>query len=82
MTPDSVSCFIVAAPVSPTQPWGLSLFSCVVADEVQGERGAQCIKARCADYLDRAEQLKEYLSKKGKSPPAKPIKESQSDDKG
>uniref|UniRef100_A0A3Q3VYQ0 vesicle-fusing ATPase n=1 Tax=Mola mola TaxID=94237 RepID=A0A3Q3VYQ0_MOLML len=35
--------------------------------EVQGERGAQCIKARCADYLDRAEQLKEYLNKKGKN---------------
>lgn len=55
--------------------------SCV-ADETQSDRGAQCIRARCADYLDRAEQLKEYLRKKEKGPPAKPIKESQSDDKG
>lgn len=53
-----------------------------VADETQSERSAECIKARCADYLDRAEQLKEYLKKKENNPPAKPIKESQSDDKG
>lgn len=53
-----------------------------VADEAQGDRAAQSIRAKCADYLDRAEQLKEYLRKKEKTPPAKPVKESQSDDKG
>ncbi|XP_070687845.1 vacuolar protein sorting-associated protein 4B-like [Pempheris klunzingeri] len=54
----------------------------VVKYESKGARAAECIKAKCADYLDRAEQLKEYLRKKEMSPPAKPVKESQSDDKG
>lgn len=53
----------------------------VVKYETQGDRAAQSIKAKCADYLDRAEQLKDYLKKKEK-PPAKPVKESGSDDKG
>ena len=51
-----------------------------VADETRGERAAQSIRDKCVEYLDRAEQLKEYLSKKDKSPPAKPVKES--DNKG
>ncbi|XP_076582483.1 vacuolar protein sorting-associated protein 4B-like [Chaetodon auriga] len=50
--------------------------------EVQGDRSVQSIRAKCVDYLDRAERLKEYLRKKEKSPPAKPVKESQSDDTG
>ncbi|XP_070816435.1 vacuolar protein sorting-associated protein 4B-like [Chaetodon trifascialis] len=54
----------------------------VIKYEAQGDRAAQSIRAKCADYLDRAEQLKEYLKKKEKCPPAKPVKESQSDDKG
>ncbi|XP_041790885.1 vacuolar protein sorting-associated protein 4B-like [Chelmon rostratus] len=54
----------------------------VIKYEVQGDRSAQSIRAKCADYLDRAEELKEYLRKKEKGPPAKPVKESQSDDKG
>ncbi|TKS75053.1 Vacuolar protein sorting-associated protein 4B [Collichthys lucidus] len=54
----------------------------VVKYETQGERAAQSIRAKCMDYLDRAEQLKQYLKKKENSPPAKPVKESQSDDKG
>ncbi|XP_044216525.1 vacuolar protein sorting-associated protein 4B-like [Thunnus albacares] len=54
----------------------------VVKYETQGDRAKQSIRAKCADYLDRAEQLKEYLKKKEKSPPSKPVKESQSDDKG
>lgn len=50
---------------------------CVVAaDEAQGDRAKQSIRAKCADYLDRAEQLKVYLKQKEKSPPAKPVKES------
>uniref|UniRef100_A0A7N5ZSU6 vesicle-fusing ATPase n=1 Tax=Anabas testudineus TaxID=64144 RepID=A0A7N5ZSU6_ANATE len=48
----------------------------VVKYEAQGDRAKQSIRAKCADYLDRAEQLKEYLSKKEKAPPAKPVKES------
>lgn len=51
-------------------------------DEAQGEKAKQSIRAKCAEYLDRAEKLKEYLKKKEKAPPAKPVKESQSDDKG
>ncbi|KAI4828894.1 hypothetical protein KUCAC02_022965 [Chaenocephalus aceratus] len=51
----------------------------VVKYESQGDRATQSIRAKCADYLDRAEQLKEYLKKKEKAPPAKPVKES--DDK-
>ncbi|KAL6107526.1 uncharacterized protein ACO6RY_18279 [Pungitius sinensis] len=52
----------------------------VVKYETKGDRAAQSIRAKCVDYLDRAEQLKEYLGKKEKAPPAKPVKES--DDKG
>ncbi|XP_071343043.1 vacuolar protein sorting-associated protein 4B-like [Trachinotus anak] len=54
----------------------------VVKYEAQGERAKQSIREKCTDYLDRAEQLKEYLKKKEKTPPTKPVKESQSDDKG
>lgn len=50
-------------------------------DEAQGEKAKQSIRAKCAEYLDRAEKLKEYLKKKEKAP-AKPVKESQSSDKG
>ncbi|XP_072516126.1 vacuolar protein sorting-associated protein 4B-like [Salminus brasiliensis] len=52
----------------------------VVKYEAQGDKAKQSIRAKCADYLDRAEQLKEYLKKKEKAPPAKPVKVS--DDKG
>ncbi|CAK6956066.1 Hypothetical predicted protein [Scomber scombrus] len=44
-------------------------------NKTQGDRAKQSIRAKCADYLDRAEQLK----KKEKSP-SKPVKES--NDKG
>lgn len=54
----------------------------VIKYETKSDRAAQSIRAKCADYLDRAEQLKEYLKKKEKAPPAKPVKESQSDGKG
>lgn len=52
-----------------------------LTDEAQGDKAKQSIRAKCAEYLDRAEKLKEYLKKKDKAP-AKPVKESQSDDKG
>uniref|UniRef100_A0A8C8CE03 vesicle-fusing ATPase n=1 Tax=Oncorhynchus tshawytscha TaxID=74940 RepID=A0A8C8CE03_ONCTS len=54
----------------------------VVKYESQGDKAKQSIRAKCAEYLDRAEKLKEYLKKKEKAPPAKPVKESQADDKG
>uniref|UniRef100_A0A672G4L3 vesicle-fusing ATPase n=1 Tax=Salarias fasciatus TaxID=181472 RepID=A0A672G4L3_SALFA len=46
----------------------------VVKYEAMGERAKQSIRAKCLDYLDRAEQLKDYLKKKENSPPAKPVK--------
>ena len=59
------------------------MFACIILpDEAQGDKAKQSIRAKCAEYLDRAEKLKEYLKKKEKAPPAKPVKESQSDDKG
>ncbi|XP_038124481.1 vacuolar protein sorting-associated protein 4B-like [Cyprinodon tularosa] len=54
----------------------IQYFLHVVKYEAQGERAKQSIRAKCADYLDRAEQLKVYLKKKEESPPAKPVKES------
>ncbi|KAM9790465.1 vacuolar protein sorting-associated protein 4B isoform 2-T2 [Syngnathus typhle] len=51
----------------------------VVKYEAQGDKAKQSIRAKCAEYLDRAEKLKEYLQKKEKAP-AKPVKES--NDKG
>uniref|UniRef100_H2L7R4 vesicle-fusing ATPase n=1 Tax=Oryzias latipes TaxID=8090 RepID=H2L7R4_ORYLA len=47
----------------------------VVKYETQGDRAKQSIRAKCADYLDRAEQLKEYLKKKENQETAKPVKE-------
>lgn len=44
------------------------------ADEAQGEKAKQSIRAKCGDYLDRAEQLKDHLKKSEKQPPAKPVK--------
>ncbi|XP_068197381.1 vacuolar protein sorting-associated protein 4B isoform X2 [Antennarius striatus] len=54
----------------------------VLKYEAHGEKAKQSIRDKCAEYLDRAEKLKEYLKKKDKNPPAKPVKESQDDDKG
>lgn len=59
------------------------LFLCLfLTDEAQGEKAKQSIRAKCGEYLDRAEKLKEYLKKKEKAPPTKPVKESGSEDKG
>lgn len=52
------------------------------SDEVQGGRSIESVRARCAQYLDRAELLKQHLKDIETNPPRKPIKESQSDDKG
>lgn len=56
----------------------------VVKYEAQGDKAKQSIRAKCTEYLDRAEKLKEYLKKKEKKP-QKPVKEEQSgpvDEKG
>uniref|UniRef100_A0A8C6PK07 vesicle-fusing ATPase n=1 Tax=Nothobranchius furzeri TaxID=105023 RepID=A0A8C6PK07_NOTFU len=53
----------------------IQYFLHVIKYEAQGERAKQSIRAKCADYLNRAEQLKEYLRNK-KSPPARPVGES------
>ncbi|XP_060797310.1 vacuolar protein sorting-associated protein 4B-like [Neoarius graeffei] len=52
----------------------IQYFLHVVKYEAQGEKAKQSIRAKCADYLDRAEQLKAYLKKAEKQPPAKPVK--------
>uniref|UniRef100_A0A674E0J2 vesicle-fusing ATPase n=1 Tax=Salmo trutta TaxID=8032 RepID=A0A674E0J2_SALTR len=50
----------------------IQYFLHVVKYEAQGDKAKQSIRAKCAEYLDRAEKLKEYLKKKEKAPPAKP----------
>ncbi len=41
--------------------------TCCVLDEAHGDRAKDSIRGKCAQYLERAEQLKKHLSKgKGK----------------
>ncbi|RMC16055.1 hypothetical protein DUI87_08264 [Hirundo rustica rustica] len=47
----------------------------VVKYEAQGDKAKKSIRAKCTEYLDRAEKLKEYLKKREKTAP-KPVKES------
>ncbi|XP_078257016.1 vacuolar protein sorting-associated protein 4A [Rhinoraja longicauda] len=49
--------------------------------EAHGEKAKESIRAKCVQYLDRAEKLKEYLKNKDKQG-KKPVKESQQNDKG
>lgn len=65
------------------EPFDLSISLHVYADEAQGDKAKDSIRAKCLQYLDRAEKLKAYL-KKGKK---KPVKDggsggSSKDDKG
>ncbi|KAM9308618.1 vacuolar protein sorting-associated protein 4B [Gastrophryne carolinensis] len=46
----------------------------VVKYDTQSEKARQSIRAKCVEYLDRAEQLKAYLKKSEKAP-VKPVKE-------
>lgn len=48
--------------------------------EAQGDRAKESIRAKCLQYLDRAEKLKEYL-KKGKKKPVKDGESESKDDK-
>lgn len=51
------------------------------ADEAHSDKAKESIRAKCMQYLDRAEKLKEYLRSKDKQG-KKPVKESQNDNKG
>lgn len=47
------------------------LFHLLTTDEAQGEKAKESIRAKCLQYLDRAEKLKEYLKKGSKKKPVK-----------
>ncbi|MGH0115763.1 UNVERIFIED_CONTAM: hypothetical protein FKN15_046948 [Acipenser sinensis] len=49
--------------------------------EAHSDKAKESIRAKCVQYLDRAEKLKDYLKNKDK-PGKKPVKESQQNDKG
>ncbi|KAM6194962.1 vacuolar protein sorting-associated protein 4A isoform 1-T1 [Sarcoramphus papa] len=49
--------------------------------EAHSDKAKESIRAKCVQYLDRAEKLKEYLRSKDKQG-KKPVKESQNDNKG
>lgn len=50
------------------------------ADEAHNDKAKESIRAKCMQYLDRAEKLKDYLKNKDKQG-KKPVKEAQSNDK-
>lgn len=51
------------------------------ADEAHSDKAKESIRAKCMQYLDRAEKLKDYLRNKEKHG-KKPVKENQSESKG
>lgn len=59
---------------------GVEYFLHAIKYEAQGEKAKDSIRAKCLQYLDRAEKLKEYL-KKGKKKPLKEGDSSSKDDK-
>lgn len=58
----------------------LNCWNVFPSDEAHGDKAKERIRARCMEYLDRAEKLKDYLKNKEKQG-KKPVKESQSNDK-
>lgn len=61
---------------------GVEYFLHSIKYEAQGERAKESIRAKCLQYLDRAEKLKEYLKKgKDKKKPVKAGDASSKDDK-
>lgn len=50
--------------------WTKSKTHQIVSDEAQSEKAKDSIRAKCAQYLDRAEKLKQFLNKKSKKPVA------------
>lgn len=59
---------------------GVEYFLHAIKYEAQGEKAKDSIRAKCLQYLDRAEKLKEYL-RKGKKKPIKEGESSSKDDK-
>lgn len=57
------------------------LFLLIWVDEAQGDKAKDSIRAKCLQYLDRAEKLKEYLKKGNKKKPVKDGESSSKDDK-
>lgn len=55
-------------------------FIIVSLDEAHSDKAKESIRAKCMQYLDRAEKLKDYLKNKDKQG-KKPVKEAQSNDK-
>ncbi|XP_035192971.1 vacuolar protein sorting-associated protein 4A [Oxyura jamaicensis] len=49
--------------------------------EAQSDKAKESIRAKCVQYLDRAEKLKDYLRSKDRQG-RKPVKEAQNDNKG
>lgn len=49
-------------------------------DEAHGDKAKERIRAKCVQYLDRAEEIKDFLKNKEKQG-KKPVKESQGNDK-
>lgn len=43
----------------------------LLLDEAQGDKAKESIRAKCIQYLDRAEKLKAYLKKGTKKKPVK-----------
>lgn len=70
-------------PQSPCEKRGLTgpLSGSFFADEAHSDKAKESIRAKCMQYLDRAEKLKDYLRNKEKHG-KKPVKENQSESKG
>ena len=49
----------------------ITLFYLFILDEAQGDKAKESIRAKCLQYLDRAEKLKQYLKKGNKKKPVK-----------
>lgn len=61
---------------------GVEYFLHAIKYEAQGEKAKESIRAKCLQYLDRAEKLKEYLKKGSKKKPVKDGETSKDDKKG
>lgn len=59
---------------------GLHLKRFHPSDEAHGDKAKERIRAKCVQYLDRAEEIKDFLKNKEKQG-KKPVKESGGNDK-
>jgi vacuolar protein-sorting-associated protein 4 len=50
---------------------GVEYFLHAIKYEAQGDKAKESIRAKCLQYLDRAEKLKQYLKKGNKKKPVK-----------